>query len=127
MKNARKSLLKAFLFQKEIYEQCFSNCVPRRFAGVTCCATSLFKVLYIITNFLRKARKCCHGKMVDKCYKSRVALHLQFTAKEVMTFFLFLCRSAPFRTTSHYFRKSLLIEVIAYRTPNNAINRNRFA
>ena len=53
------------------------------------CAASLFKVLYTDTNFLPKLRKCCHEEMVDNCYKSRVVLNLQVTAKEVMNFFYF--------------------------------------
>ena len=53
------------------------------------CAASLFRVLHAETKFLPKLKKCCHEEMVDNCYKSRVALHLQVTAKEVMTFFYF--------------------------------------
>ena len=109
VKNAGKSLLKAFVSQKEIYKAMFLKlCASEIFRW----AASLFKVLYTNTNFLPKLRKCCHEEMVDNCYKSRVAFHLQVTAKEVITFFLFFCRSAPFRTTSNYFRKLLPGEVV---------------
>ena len=74
-KNARKSLLKAFVSQKEIYTAMF----------LKLCAVEI----YTHTNLLLKLRKCCHEEMVDNCHKSRMVLHLQVTAKEVMTRFFF--------------------------------------
>ena len=89
--------------------QCFSNRLP---LTICRCAASFFKVLYADTNFLPKLKKCCHEVMADNCYKSRVALHLPVTAKEVMTFFVFFWISAPFRASSHNFRKELPGEVV---------------
>ena len=45
-------------------------------------------MLYTDTNFLPKLRKCRHEEMVCNCYNSRVALHLQVKAKEVMNCFM---------------------------------------
>ena len=86
VKNVRKSLLKAFVSQKEIYTAMFLKLCAAKICRY---AASLFKVHYADTTFLPKLRKCCHEEMVDNCYKSRVALHLQVTAKEVMTFLYF--------------------------------------
>ena len=62
--------------------QCFPNCMPRTICR---CAASLFKVLYVDTNFPPKSRKCCHEVMVNNRCKPRVAL--QITAREIMTSF----------------------------------------
>ena len=60
-----------------------------------------------IKKVLLKLRKNSHEVMIDNCYKLRAAL--QVTAREEMTIFW---RSAPFRTTSHDFRKSFPGEVV---------------
>ena len=109
--------------KKKYIKQCFSNCTPRKICR---CTASLFKVLYADTNFLPKLRKCCHEEMVDNCYKSQVALHLQVTAKKVMTFFIFLQIS----TISDYI--TLFPKIVARRSGDLqiiplAINRNRLA
>ena len=89
MKNARKSLLKAFVSGKEIYTAMFHKlCAAEDLyvcRDVLWCAASLFKVL--CTNFLPKLKKCCHE-------------------------IIFFWRSAPFRATSHDLRRLLPEEVM---------------
>ena len=111
-----------------------SQTVCRGDLQVPWCATSLFKMLCADTNFLPKLRKCCHEEMVDNCYKSPVALHLQLTAKKVMTFFAVKTKKffifLQISTISDYI--TLFPEIVARRSGNLqimplAINRNRLA
>ena len=85
------------------------------------CAASLFKVLYIDTNFLPKLRKCCREVMVVNWYRSRVAL--QVTPREVINFLVIDTISGyvtPFPVIVA--RRSDDLQILLL-----AINRNRFA
>ena len=83
-----KISIKSISLQKRnVYSDVSQTVCRGRFERAPWCAASLFNVLCTDTNFLPKLRKCCQKT-------------------------IFLWRSAPFRTTSHDFRRSLLGEVM---------------
>ena len=67
-----------------------------KFAGVPWFAPSPFQVLFVVTNFLRKLRKCCH-------YKSRQKSNG------------FFWKSTPFVAASRDFRRSLPRKVVIFK------------